>query len=550
MTLRADTLYVRGNILTMDPRAPRADSFATIGAHIVAVGRGLDVPARRVVDLGGATVVPGFHDAHQHMMWFGRTLLELDVRPAVAPDLDTLYSAVRARASTATSGQWVTGGGYDQNAFGGVHPQADDLEVVAPGVPVWLRHASGHMGVANHTLLRRLGLRDEQTIRGGRVGRTGDGRPTGLLEEGAMSLVQDALFPYPQDEMRAALTRASAAYAKEGITSVTECGVGGGWIGHASDELAAYQAVADTGDLLQRVTLMPVADVMHPLRSRPEPLTHALDLGIRTGFGDDWLRLGAMKIFTDGSLIGRTAAMCHDFADDDGNRGYLQADAEEIVRTIIGAHRAGWQVAAHAIGDRAVDLVLDAFEQAGEFPRLGPPHRIEHCAVTSEAQVQRIAALGVIPVPQGSLVRDAGDGMLDALGPERANACYRMRAFLDRGVVVPASTDRPVVDGNPLRNIHALVTRRTAAGRPLAPDEAVTVEEALFAYSVGSAVAAGVSDRLGAIRRGLLADFVVLADDPCRIDVDAIPSIPILATAVGGTLMHETTALKVTDAHG
>jgi hypothetical protein len=140
--------------------------------------------------------------------------------------------------------------------------------------------------------------------------------------------------------------------------------------------------------------------------------------------------------------------------------------------------------------------------------------------------------------------------MLDALGPERANACYRMRAFLDRGVVVPASTDRPVVDGNPLRNIHALVTRRTTAGRPLAPDEAVTVEEALFAYSVGSAVAAGVSDRLGAIRRGLLADFVVLADDPCRIDVDAIPSIPILATAVGGTLMHETTALKVTDAHG
>lgn len=534
MTLRVDTLIVGANVRTMDPRLPRADSLAVLGGRVVAVGRGLDLAADRVIDLRGGTVVPGFHDAHQHMMWFGRMLLELDVRPSVTPSLAELYEAVRDRARTAREGEWITGGGYDQNAFGGRHPTAQELEAIAPGVPVWLRHTSGHMGVASAALLARLGLGAESEIRGGRVERGADGRPTGLLQEGATSLVQDLLFPYRQHEMQAALRRATAVYAEQGITAVTECGVGGGWIGHAGDELAAYQALADTGELLQRVTAMPIADVLHPVAARPRPIARGLDLGLRTGFGDDRLRLGAMKIFTDGSLIGHTAAMCHDFSDDNGNRGYLQADADELVDIIVEAHRAGWQVAAHAIGDRAVDLVLDAFVRTGAWPRTGPPHRIEHCAVTSEAQIARIAALGVIPVPQGSLVRDAGDAMLGSLGAERAEGCYRMRSFLDAGVTVPASTDRPVVDGNPLRNLHALVTRRTSGGGRLAPEEAVSVEEALFAYTVGSATAAGVADRVGMIRPGMLADLTVLDADPCAVDVEEIPAIAVRATLVGG----------------
>lgn len=540
MSVLVDTLYVNANVRTMDPDNPLADSFAVVGPHVIAVGRGLNVAARRVIDLRGATVLPGFNDAHQHMIWYGRTLVELDARPSALPDLAALYAAVgvRARETGADATRWVVGGGYDQTAFAGQHPQADELERVAPGVPVWLRHTSGHMGVASLALLELLGVTGEQVINGGRVQRRDDGSPTGLLEEGAMSVVQEALFPYAQDDMRAALSRASDAYAAEGITSVTECGIGGGWIGHAGDEVAAYQHLADAGHLHQRVTLMPVSDVLHPVASRTADLTHLLDLGVRTGFGDDRLRFGAMKIFTDGSLIGRTAAMCHEFADDAGNRGYLQANAAELERAIVNAHAAGWQVAAHAIGDRAIDVVLDAFETCASVARPGPPHRIEHCAVTTDAHVARIARLGVVPVPQGSLVREAGDGMLAALGPDRARGCYRVRSFLDRGVTVPASTDRPVVGGNPLQNVHALVTRRTASGALLAPEEAVTVDEALFAYTVGSAVAAGTAARVGALRRGLLADFNVLLDDPCGVDVEEVPDIPILATVVGGELVQ------------
>ena len=262
-----------------------------------------------------------------------------------------------------------------------------------------------------------------------------------------------------------------------------------------------------------------------------------LDLGIRTGFGDDWLRLGATKIFADGSLVGKTAAMHDPFAGNGDNRGYLQADAAGLRAAIIAAHRSGWQVATHAIGDRAIDLVLDAYAEAlAQYPRPDPRHRIEHFAVVQPRQVTRAAELGVIAVPQGRFAAELGDGMLAAVGPDRHAWLYRQRSLLEAGMVLPGSSDRPVVAGAPLLGIDGMVNRRTSSGAPFNSAEAVTAEQALRAWTRGSAYASRQEHVKGSIAPGMLADLVVLSEDPTAVSPDRIAGLEVLATIVGGQL--------------
>jgi hypothetical protein len=244
-----------------------------------------------------------------------------------------------------------------------------------------------------------------------------------------------------------------------------------------------------------------------------------------------------MKIFADGSLIGRTAAMCDAYADDDGGVGYFQTSPAELRETIGRAHRSGWQVATHAIGDRAVGEVLDIYEEVlTAHPRTDHRHRIEHCGITRPEDVDRIARLGVIPVPQGRFVHELGDGMLAAIGTERADWCYRQKAFLDAGIEVPASSDRPVVNGDPLLGLRDLVERRTASGAVLAADERLTRAQALRAYTYGSAYAGFAEHRVGVLDLGYVADFAVLSADP--LHVDDLGTVAVHATIVGGETVH------------
>src|ERR1700744_522903 len=539
----ADLLLVNANVLTMDPARPRARSVAAAGGRIIAVDPGPELRAREVVDLGGATVLPGFHDAHNHMAWFGRTLSEADVRPDVAPTLDDLYAAVTRQAENTVTGDWVTGAGYDQTKLG-AHPDRDGLDRAAPGRRVWLRHTSGHMCVVSSAVLADLGLAERAAeVPGGKVATDATGRPTGLLEETAQELGANLVRPYPVATLAEATDGAGAQYLREGITSVTEAGIGGGWIGHTPVELAAYQAARDSGRLRVRVELMVVSDALHALAADPaDQLELGLDLGIRTGFGDDWLSIGAMKIFTDGSLVGRTAAMHDDYAGLPGNRGYLQADPAELTGPIIAAHRSGWQVAAHAIGDRAIDLALDAFaEGQRRYPRPGPRHRIEHFAVSRPDQVRRAAELGVIPVPQGRFATELGDGMLAAIGPERESWLYRQRSLLEAGLVLPGSSDRPGGAGGPPLGIGDMVNRRTASGAPYNPAEAITAEQALRAYTSGSAHASRAEHTKGTIAPGRLADLVVLSEDPTAVSPDRIAGLSVLATLVDGVSRFDIT---------
>ncbi|MCL2582350.1 MAG: amidohydrolase, partial [Streptosporangiales bacterium] len=536
-----DLLLVNGTVITMDPARPRASAVAVSGDRIAGVfdaRPGAPGPSARVIDLKGATLLPGFHDAHNHMIGFGLGLAEADLRVG---SLAELYERVAGHAAGAPDGDWVIGSGYDQNKTGG-HPHRDALDRAAPGRRVWLKHTSGHMCVVSSPVLADLGITDGHVPRidGGRVATDEAGRPTGLLEERAQELVGRLTRPYPLAILADAVARAARVYASEGLTSVTEAGIGGGWIGHSPAELAAYQAARDAGALLVRAELMVASDVLHPVGAHPDDgLDLGLDLGIRTGFGDDWLRVGAMKIFTDGSLIARTAAMTSDYEADAGNRGYLQEDAAEITARIVAAHRAGWQVAAHAIGDHAIDTALSAFGTALErYPRADARHRVEHFAAARPDQVALTARHGIVPVPQGRFASELGDGMLAAVGRHRHAWLYRQRSLLDAGLVLPGSSDRPVVRGTPLLGIHDMVNRRTSSGAPFNDGEAVTAFEALRAYTWGSAFASRAESVKGSVEAGKLADFTVLSEDPTAVDPSRIAGLEVLATITGGEIRY------------
>ena len=538
MPYEPDLLLVNANVLTMDLGRPRARAVAVAGGRVVGVYDGEpDVTAKNVIDLRGLTLIPGFHDAHNHMVGFGLSLTEIDLR---VDTLDELYARVAARAVTVPAGEWIIGAGYDQTKTG-AHPHRDALDAIAPHHRVWLKHTSGHMCVVNSLRPGRPRHRRERPgCRWRPSHHRRGGRPTGLLEERAQQLVGDLTHPYPLAALTDAVAAAGERYLAEGITSVTEAGVGGGWIGQSPVELAAYVAARDQGRLHVRAELMVVSDAFHALGAHPaDGIGTGIDLGLRTGFGDDWLRLGPMKIFTDGSLVGRTAAMSAPFDGEPGNSGYLQGDADYLIGMIIAAHQAGWRIAAHAIGDRAIDLALDAFDTAADrYPRTDPRHRIEHFAAARPDQVARAAELGVIPVGQGRFASELGDGMVAAVGKERQGWLYRQRSLLDAGLVVPGSSDRPVASGAPLLGIHDMVNRRTATGAPFNDAEAITSVEALRAYTWGSAYASKQEHIKGSIAPGKLADFAVISEDPTVVAANRIAGLEIAATFVDGVLRY------------
>lgn len=551
-----DALYTNGSFYTQDFRRPRAHSVGVHGGRIISLDD--DLPAslfRDVFDLGGAAVVPGFNDAHCHLSYVGQALVQADLRPAACGTMDELLAAVDRACLAAPEGAWVQGAGYDQNHLGNQHPTAEQVDAVSHGHPVWLMHNSRHMGVANTAAFERAGYPGRRNVTapdGGAAPADADGRAVGLLQETARALVMDAIPGPGVDDVAEMVGAGSAALLELGVTSITEPGLGAPQhIGHSLSDIAGYQAARDAGKLGVRATVMPYLTTLHGLddadhegKSGTLPVARmGLDLGMRSGFGDEWLRLGPAKILSDGSLIGRSAFMCcdyqHEAAESEGNRGLLQFPAQELRRRVIGAHRAGWQVATHAIGDAALDVVLDIFEEAQKlYPRPDARHRVEHVNVAGDDQIKRLASLGLIPVPQGRFVSELGDGAARALGPERTRLAYRVKSLLDAGIEIPASTDAPVVSGNPLLNIHDLVNRRTSSGADFGPEERISVAQAVRAYTVGSAHAVHEDHYKGSLAPGMLADFVALSEDIYDVPAHALRDVQVTATVVGGQLVH------------
>ncbi|WP_330270447.1 amidohydrolase [Lentzea sp. NBC_00516] len=496
--------------ITMDPARPAAYTIGIWQGRIAGLDEQVeDLPAAETVDLGNAVVLPGFIDAHTHLAWNGRRTIDITGLTAVTQILDHLADAPGTG--------WIEASGYDRRIMD--RPlTALDLDRVSGDRPTYVADLSGHACVVNSLVLKQL---PEITS-------------DGWLTENEQLAARTLRLPYSLDEITAELHTSARQVLSEGVTMCAEAGIGAGLIASSPLEAAAYQRA----QLPIRVQLMVSAHVLHDVVADPsDGIPRAIDLGLHTGFGNDMLSIGALKLWTDGGMMARTAALSEPYLGS-GNAGRL-AESEEFLRAaIIDGHHAGWQLAIHAIGDRAIDVTLDAVQEAQrQRPRTNTRHRIEHCGLVRPEQLDRIATLDMVPVVQPTFLYAYGDDYSEIMGETRAPWMYRGRSFLDHGITVAGSSDRPVADGAPLRAIEFMVRRQSSSGRAIGPAEAITVEEAIHAYTLGSAYACRKEHVLGSLTPGKLADLVVLGEDPRTSD--AIAEIPVLATMVGGSFSFQ-----------
>ena len=537
MSALADTVLTGGRVwrgLGLD----RAEAVATFAGRVLASGSARDIalligPETRVIDLGGRLATPGLNDAHLHLIPYGTAMREVDLRPVAAPTLEGLLAAIRARAARTPPGGWIVGRGYDHFRLDvGRHPFREELDAAAPDHPVYIVRTCGHLAVANSAALTAAGI-DEGTPQppGGLIERQ-NGRLTGLLAETGREPVMAVLPGHGVEELVGSIEAAGADLLSRGITSCMEAAIGirDGWT-----EMLAYQAAHRTGRLPVRVYGTLMGDKTRSV------LPQAMAAGMVSGGGDDMFRIGPVKIFTDGSAGGRTAAMTRPYlGGDPDDRGLLCIPTEEVEAMVLDAHRAGYRMAIHAIGDAAIEQTLTAIEKAlADTPDPDRRHRIEHCGWLSPGQLARMKAAHVLPAPQPAFLYWFGDLYLTLIERHRVEASHPMRDWIEAGLHPSASTDCPVVEIDPMANLWTMVTRRTEAGTLIGPDQALSVEEALDAYTRASAYASHEEDIKGRLVPGQLADIAVWDTDLLACDADAIRTARCDVTLLGGRVVHE-----------
>ena len=527
-----DTILINANIHTLDSHQPKAKALAVRDGVIEAAGaepeiRALAQPGTHVVDLGGRTVLPGLTDAHLHFEWYAFGLQDVD---AETDTLEMALERVRAKAATLQPRQWVTGYGWNHNVWnltGSGFPSAADLDRVAPANPVFLQAKSGHAAWVNSLALEMCGVTSETADPpGGHIDRRTDeaaSAPTGILLEDAMELVQRQIPERTAAQLADAMPLAQANAWRAGLTGVHDF--------DGPRSLAAWQMLRERGQLGLRVVKQ-----LHGWR-----LDQALALGLRSGFGDDWLRLGSVKVFADGALGPRTAAMIEPYIGEPGNYGLVVTDKEALHELATRAAAGGLALSVHAIGDKANHDVLDVFESLRQAE---PPeakgrlrHRIEHVQLLHPNDYERLGRLGVIASMQP--VHATSDmHMADKYWGARNAGAYAWRTQLQAGAVLAFGSDCPVESFNPFWGIHAAVTRRRADGTP-GPEgwygaQRLTVAEAVRAYTQGAAYAGLMEHRLGSLSKGKLADLIVIDRDIFACDPMDIRGTRVLGTMVGG----------------
>jgi predicted amidohydrolase YtcJ len=437
-----------------------------------------------------------------------------------------LKQAIRARAEKTPKGRWVKGFKYDDTKLREGRPLSRaDLDEVATQHPVEVLHRGGHTAIYNSVAFKAAGIdRETPDPPGGQFGRDKDGELTGFVAEKARS-VFDKIAPEPEitraDRM-AGVQRVSEVMTAAGLTSVHDA--------HTNEDFfTAYQDALAAGEMKFRVYAMVGQELFNSLKQAR----------IRTGFGDQWLRIGGLKLFADGSCSERTMRMSTPYADRPDYYGILTMGQQELDETIEDAHRHQFQVGVHANGDVAIGMVLKAYERAQEkYPRPDPRFRIEHCTLVNPALLKRIAAIGAIPTPFYTYVHFHGNKWAD-YGKEKLQWMFAHRSFLDYGIRVAGASDYVPGPFEPLMAIQSMVTRKDFEGRVWGPKQRITVGEALRICTINGAYASFEEKLKGSITPGKLADFVVLAKDPHETEPDKIKHIPVVRTVVGGKTVHE-----------
>lgn len=532
-TMLADLVIINANVHTMNRQQATAQAVAVYGNRIVAVGLNDEIKKlagnrTRVIDAGGRLLLPGFNDAHVHFLSGGAQLSSVDLRDAKTPQ--EFAERIRRFAEKLPRGRWLTGGDWDHERWAGAQlPTKELIDAFTKDVPVFVNRLDGHMALANSVALKLAGVTKEtKDPPGGLIVRDAQGEPTGILKDAAMSFIYAKIPPASLAERLDAARAATNYAASFGVTSVQDMS--------ANDDVGVYQTLLKRGELKTRVYAV-----------APLPSWERLaQVGLLAHFGNDMLRVGGLKGFADGSLGSTTALLFEPYNDAPNMRGLRGEEMDGMLERTRGADHAGLQVMIHAIGDAANDQILSIYEQVtrenGERDRR---FRIEHAQHLRPQDIARFGKDKVIASMQPYHCIDDGRWAEKRIGHERAKTTYAFRSLLDSGAVLAFGTDWSVAPLNPLYGVYAAVTRRTLDGRNPGgwiPEQKISVEETVRAYTYGSAYAEGTEKKKGTIAPGMLADMVLLSDDIFRIDPVKIENVTVRLTIMDGRVVYEADA--------
>jgi len=536
-SISADLVLLNGIILTVDKDFSRAEAVAIRDGKILEVGENKTIkhfigPNTQIVDLEGKTVLPGFHDAHCHMHMFGVQLSQVNCRSPPIKSIEEIIVKLREKAEKTPKVRWIVGWGYDDTKlYEKRNPTRWDLDQVSSETPVVLRRTCGHTMVVNSKALELVGYnKNSPQPEGGEIEIDPSSRDlTGILRETAMNPINDIIRSYTVEEMEEAIKLACKQALMEGITSYQEAGL-------RTVPIKAYQNLRARGGLPIRVCMMISSDLLEQM----------IETGLTTGFGDDWLKIGPIKIMMDGGMGGKTAALYEPYEGTKDNLGIIYMSQQQLDIMVKKAHNAGFQVAIHGIGDRAIDVILNSYERAiKDNPREDHRHRIEHCGLSTPSINKRLRELNVLPVGQPPFLYNIGDSFNNNLGTRRIMWAYPFKTWFEHGFKPSGSSDRPVVLGAPLLGMWAAVNRKTENGMVLASQERVTPEQAVIMYTINAAYTCFEEKIKGSIEPGKLADMVVLSDDPTNVPTNTIKDIKVIMTLVNGKIVYEAKISKL-----
>lgn len=531
--LPPDLIIHNGSVHTMAPTLPTAEAVAITGNRIVAVGKSADLLAlaggkTRLIDAQKRTVLPGFNDAHVHWLSGGFSITNVDLRSAKSPQ--ELAQRLAAFTKDLSKGRWILGGNWDHENFSGAAlPTRQMIDAVTPDHPVFVSRLDGHMALANTLALKLAQVtRETKDVPGGLIVRDANGEPTGILKDAAMDLVDKAIPARTWDENLAAARAATTYAASLGVTSVQDMSAG--------DDIGLYQYLHNRGELKTRIYGMRSIVSWEVLGKT----------GVRATFGNEWVRLGGLKGFSDGSLGSTTALFFEPYNDAPETRGLLfdQMLPEGIMlKRVLAADRAGLQVMIHAIGDRANATILDLYRQvAQENGAADRRSRIEHAQHLRSQDIPRFGQQKVVASMQPFHCADDGRWCEKRIGAARAKGTYAFRSLLDSGAVLAFGSDWTVAPLNPLTGIKAAVTRQTLDGKNpggWVPEQKITLDETIRAYTLGSAYAEFQDAVKGSLESGKLADVVILDRDLYAMDPTTLDQVKVLLTVVDGKIVWE-----------
>ena len=537
MAIQAD-IVLRNGPIWCGREEGVVEALAIFRDKVLAAGSDAEIkpligPKTRVIDLKGRLATPGLNDSHLHLVSLGMTMGWVDSKPESAPTLEALLGAIAARAAQSKPGEWILSRGYDQTKLDtGRHPYREELDRAAPNNPVMLVRACGHIAICNSEALRLGGIDEKSPTPQGGLIEQQNGRLTGLLAENARAPVQAAIPAATEEDIIAGIERGGQYLLSLGITSCMDAAVGqkGGF-----REIAAYHRAKRDGRLPVRTWLTLLGDDGRSI------VPQCYDAGLISGTGDEMLMIGGVKLFLDGSAGGRTAWMTEPYLGEDKTTGVWMWEDAELERMVLDAHKKGYQLVCHAIGDAAIEQLITAYEKAlAAYPDPDRRHRIEHCGFSTPAQHERMVKAGIYPCPQQVFIHDFGDAYVKVLGPERALPSYPFRTWFDLGLKPATGSDAPVCDPNPFPNFHTMLTRETWKGTVMDEAQRVSIEEALQAYTEFGAFSQKQEKVKGKLAPGFLADVAVFSRDLLTAaPADILKDTRCDLTIRGGAVVYE-----------